>query len=57
MLMLPPSVHIYLATAPVDCRKSFDGLAALVRHVFGQDPLLCGAGEYVARCRVRRDMP
>ena len=41
MLMLPPSVRIYLATAPVDCRKSFDGLAALVRHVFGQDPL-CG---------------
>lgn len=39
MLTLPPSVRIYLATAPVDCRKSFDGLAALVRNVFGQDPL------------------
>ena len=30
MLTLPPSVRIFLATAPVDLRKSIDGLAALV---------------------------
>lgn len=39
MLMLPPSVRIYLATEPVDCRKSFDGLAATTRSVLRQDPL------------------
>jgi transposase len=41
MLTLPPTVRIYVAREPVDCRKSFDGLSALVRSVFGQDPL-CG---------------
>jgi transposase len=29
MLTLPSSVHIYLATGPVDLRKSIDGLGAL----------------------------
>jgi hypothetical protein len=27
---------------PVDMRKSFDGLVALVQHTLGEDPLLCG---------------
>ena len=31
MLLLPSSVKIYVATEPVDLRKSIDGLAALVR--------------------------
>ncbi len=31
MLTLPRSVRIYLATAPVDLRKSIDGLGGLVR--------------------------
>jgi transposase len=39
VLTLPPSVRIYVATEPVDCRKSFDGLAAATRSVLGQDPL------------------
>lgn len=39
--MLPPTVRIYIAREPVDCRKSYDGLSGLVRSVFGQDPL-CG---------------
>lgn len=32
MLNLPGAVRIYLATEPVDMRKGFDGLAALVRR-------------------------
>jgi transposase len=39
MLMLPPSVRIYLARDPVDMRKSFDGLSALVAATLGHDPL------------------
>lgn len=36
--MLPASVRIFLCTAPVDLRRSFDGLAAAARDVLGQDP-------------------
>lgn len=32
MLTLPASVRIFLATGPVDLRKSIDGLGALVRE-------------------------
>ncbi len=39
MLTLPASVRVYLAMAPADLRKSFDGLSALVQQVFGCDPL------------------
>lgn len=35
MLTLPPSVRIYVAAQPVDARKSFDGLVALVESEFG----------------------
>lgn len=38
MLSLPPSVRIFLARDPVDCRKAFDGLCQVVRDVFGDDP-------------------
>lgn len=37
MLTLPPSVRIYVAAHPVDARKSFDGLSALVQSEFGLD--------------------
>ena len=39
MLTLPPSVKIYVAARPVDARKSFDGLAAMVEAEFGLEPL------------------
>jgi transposase len=39
MMTLPPSVKIYVAARPVDARKSFDGLSALVEAEFGKDPL------------------
>ena len=39
MLSLPLPVRIYLCTRPIDLRKSFDGLAQLVREFLGVDPL------------------
>ena len=40
MINLPPTVRIFLATAPADMRRGFDGLAALTTSVArGQDPL------------------
>lgn len=39
MLSIPGGLKIYLATAPTDMRKSHDGLAALVEHELGADPL------------------
>lgn len=35
MLTFPASVKLYLATAPTDLRKTFDGLSALVQGSFG----------------------
>ncbi len=39
MLTLPPSVKIFAAAEPVDARKSFDGLSAVVRDSLGGDPM------------------
>ena len=36
------NVQVWLATAPVDMRQSFDGLAEHVRAFLGHDPL-CGS--------------
>lgn len=41
MLSLPPSVKIYVATAPADMRRQIDGLCSLVRAELDLDPL-CG---------------
>jgi transposase len=37
MIHLPASVRVYLATAPCDMRRSFDGLHALVNAVMQLD--------------------
>jgi len=39
VLSLFHNTRIYLHVPPTDMRKSFDGLAGLVRSVFQQDPL------------------
>ena len=39
MLSFPPAVRLWLATQPADLRKSFDGLAELVRQHLVNDPL------------------
>jgi transposase len=36
--MLPAKTTIYCATAPVDLRRSFDGLAAAAKQSLGKDP-------------------
>lgn len=36
------AMQVWLATTPVDMRKSFDGLAEIVRAFLGHDPL-CGS--------------
>ncbi|MCP4445643.1 MAG: IS66 family insertion sequence element accessory protein TnpB [Myxococcales bacterium] len=37
MLSLGANTRIYLANAPTDLRKSFNGLSALVEGSFGKD--------------------
>lgn len=39
MLSLPPALRIWLCTRPADMRRSFDGLAEMVRQQLKQDPL------------------
>jgi transposase len=39
MILLPRAVRIYVATAPCNLRKSFDGLSNEVRCVLSQNPL------------------
>ena len=39
MFTLPSSVRIYVASAPTDLRRGFDGLSALTRSVIGADPM------------------
>ncbi|MFQ5382149.1 MAG: IS66 family insertion sequence element accessory protein TnpB [Dehalococcoidia bacterium] len=38
MLSLPSSIRIFLAREPVDFRKAHDGLCAIVRQQFREDP-------------------
>jgi len=37
MIMMPPDVKVFIATAPIDMRKSHDGLAAIIQTSFQQD--------------------
>ena len=39
MFFADARVRVWLCTEPVDMRKSFDGLAALIKHHLGDDPL------------------
>jgi transposase len=39
MMLLPRAVKVYVATAPCNLRKSFDGLSNEVREVLAKDPL------------------
>ena len=56
MLSLPPSVKIWIATTPVDLRKGFDGLAAIVQGEWRRDlyagHLFVFLGKRANRCKV-----
>lgn len=39
MILLPSSVRVYMATAPTNLRKSFEGLSNEVRSVLAADPV------------------
>jgi len=39
VINLPPTVRIFLAPAPADMRRGFDGLASLTTSVIGENPL------------------
>lgn len=39
MLSFPPALRIWLCTRPADMRRSFDGLAEMVRQYLDRDPL------------------
>ena len=38
MLSLSPATRIFLALAPIDGRKGFNGLSALIQGTLGQEP-------------------
>ena len=39
MLKLPPDTRILLAVAPVDMRRSFSGLCAIITETLGANPI------------------
>lgn len=39
MILLPASVRVFVATGPMNLRRSFEGLANEVRCILGEDPL------------------
>ena len=52
MIGLPPTLRVFVATAPVDLRKSYDGLAQLARGALGRAPL---SGHLLVFANRRRD--
>lgn len=38
MLSFPSSIRVFIARQPVDFRKAHDGLVAIIRDQFGDDP-------------------
>lgn len=53
MLTWPAGVRLYVVVDPVDMRRSFDGLAAIVQHQLGLDPT---AGHLVLFINKRRHL-
>lgn len=56
MILLPRSIRIYLATAPVSLRKSFEGLSNEVRTLLKANPLSGHVFLFVNRRRTQVKM-
>lgn len=39
MLKLPPDTRVFMAVAPVDMRRSFSGLCAIITETLGANPI------------------
>ena len=52
MLQLSSAIRIFVAREPVDFRKAHDGLLAIVRDEFGDDPF-DGSGQVLQFIRAR----
>jgi hypothetical protein len=48
MISLAPGTKVFLACCPIDLRAGFNGLAAKVQQVIGQNPFICVGKNYVA---------
>ena len=48
MIILAPGTKVFLACTPIDLRAGFNGLAAKVQQMIGQDPFICVGNNYVA---------
>ena len=53
MLVIPRAVRVYFATAPVNLRKSFEGLSNEVRAVLAKDPLTGHVSSFSIEERIR----
>ena len=53
MLSLSPATRIFMALAPVDGRKSFNGLHCLVKETLEQDPTSGYLFVFTNKCRNR----
>jgi transposase len=51
VILLPRAVRVYVATEPVNMRRSFDGLMAEVRSVLALDPLSGHVFSFINRRR------
>ena len=47
--MLPADVRIFVCMAPVDMRRSFDGLALATTQILGEDPRSGGLFVFVSK--------
>ena len=53
MLSFPSSIRIFIARQPVDFRKAHDGLVAIIRDEFGDDPFDGSVFVFLNRTRDR----
>ena len=53
MISLGPATRVFLALAPADLRKSFEGLSSLARNQFKEDPLSGHLFVFTNRSRTR----